>query len=161
MKEVKGFIKKRKEKEGEIMAGGTFTVQNKVRPGAYINFKSAGKPLGTLSDRGIMTMPLSLKWGPSKKVIEITNETDIEEVLGYSLLDQELLLIKEAVKRASKILLYRVNDGTKATATVEPLTITARYGGTRGNAIVSDIDRRCGCRGYIQGRNPFRWSSCT
>ena len=126
------------------MAGGTFTVQNKVRPGAYINFKSAGKPLGTLSDRGIMTMPLSLKWGPSKKVIEITNETDIQEVLGYSLLDQELLLIKEAVKRASKILLYRVNDGTKATATVSPLTITAKDGGTRGNALsvilTEDVD---------------------
>ena len=48
------------------MAGGTFTVQNKVRPGAYINFKSVGKPLGTVADRGIMTMPLALKWGPSK-----------------------------------------------------------------------------------------------
>nr|DAG79691.1 MAG TPA: tail sheath protein [Caudoviricetes sp.] len=126
------------------MAGGTFTVQNKVRPGAYINFKSAGKPLGTLADRGIMTMPLALKWGPSKTPIEITAETDVQEVLGYSLLDPELLLIKEAAKRASKILLYRLNDGTKATATVEPLTITARYGGTRGNAIsvtlTEDVD---------------------
>ena len=33
-------------------AGGTWTVQNKVRPGAYINFVSVPKALGTLGERG-------------------------------------------------------------------------------------------------------------
>lgn len=126
------------------MAGGTFTVQNKVRPGAYINFKSAGKPLGTLSERGIVTLPLILNWGQSKEVIAITAETNVLNLLGYSLLDKEMLLIKEAAKRAATILVYRVNGGEKATANIAPLTITAKYGGKRGNDLtvrsVADVD---------------------
>ena len=126
------------------MAGGTFTTQNKVRPGAYINFKSAGKPLGTLSDRGTATMPLVLSWGPVKQVLEVTSETNIQRLFGYSLLDQQMILIKEAAKRASKIIVYRVNGGNKATKVVAPLTVTAKYAGSRGNdlmvKIVADVD---------------------
>ena len=126
------------------MAGGTFTTQNKVRPGAYINFKSAAKPLGTLSDRGTATMPLILNWGPVKEVLEVTADTNIRKLFGYSLLDPKLILIKEAAKRASKLLLYRVSGGSKATKIVSSLTITAKYEGTRGNdlvvKIVADVD---------------------
>lgn len=41
------------------LGGGTWTAQNKVLPGAYINFLSAARASAALSDRGIATVPLS------------------------------------------------------------------------------------------------------
>lgn len=118
------------------MAGGTWTTQNKVRPGVYINFVSEPKPLGTPSDRGIVTMAIPLSWGPEKQVIEIHAGDDVYDVLGYDITAPQLLLVKEALKRAKTLLLYRLNQGTKATATVGTnLTVTAKYGGVRGNDI--------------------------
>ncbi|GAA0181410.1 phage tail sheath family protein [Clostridium sediminicola] len=122
------------------MAGGTWVTENKVRPGVYINFKSEGDSKKEVSNRGVVTMPLVLSWGAKKQVIEIDHNTDFLEVLGYELLDNELLLIKEALKEASKILAYRVNGGTKATKTSGNITVTAKYEGVRGNDIIIVIE---------------------
>ncbi|MCW2277733.1 phage tail sheath family protein [Heliophilum fasciatum] len=115
------------------MAGGTWTTQNKVRPGVYINFQSAGGPVGTVGERGTVTVPLPLSWGESKKVIEINAGDDVKTILGYDITAAQLLLVKEALKRAKTLLLYRLNTGTKATKTVGTLTATAKYSGARGN----------------------------
>ena len=45
------------------MAGGIWLAQNKVRPGAYINFKAVPKSKMTVGDRGIVAMGLPLSWG--------------------------------------------------------------------------------------------------
>lgn len=117
------------------MAGGTWNKQNKIRPGAYINFKSKEKDSYIIGERGIVTMPLSLPWGPEKQVIEIGADDDLFDLIGIDITEESALLIKEALKRANKLLLYRVNTGTKATATIEGLTVTAKYTGTKGNSI--------------------------
>ncbi|MBB6218659.1 hypothetical protein HNQ80_004833 [Anaerosolibacter carboniphilus] len=122
------------------MAGGTFTTQNKVRPGVYINFRSAKKPLGTLGERGVVTMPFVLPWGPSKQIVEINAGDDLFGLIGIALTDTSALLIREALKRARRLLLYRVNTGTKATATNGNLTATAKYGGTKGNDLAIVIE---------------------
>jgi hypothetical protein len=114
------------------MAGGTFTTQNKVRPGAYFNF-ATNATLGTLGDRGIATMALKLSWGAVKQVLTIHAGDNVKTILGYDITDAKLLLIREALKRAGTLLLYRLNAGTKATAIVGSLTATAKYGGVRGN----------------------------
>lgn len=121
------------------MAGGNFTTQNKVIPGAYINFTSEKQGIVTPSDRGIVTLPLLLNWGAVKQFMLVDYGTDFKKALGYDILDKELLLVKEALKRASKVLLYRINSGAKASGTHEPLTITAAYEGKRGNAIIVKI----------------------
>lgn len=121
------------------MAGGNFTSQNKVIPGAYMNFTSEKQENVTSADRGIATLPLPLSWGPVKTFMLIDYNTDFKKVLGYDILDPKLLLIKESLKRASKILLYRINSGTKASGIQEPLTITAVYEGKRGNDITIKI----------------------
>ena len=125
------------------MAGGTFTTQNKVRPGAYINFRSKPKSLSTVGDRGIMTIPLTLPFGPSKQVISIDNSDVLEEVLGINILDESVLLLREGFKRAKTILVYRLNEGTKAKAIIgtnpDTLTITATHSGTLGNDITVSI----------------------
>jgi hypothetical protein len=117
------------------MPGGTWTTQNKVRPGAYINFRSEQKALGTLGERGIVSLPLQLSWGPAKQVIAVEAGADTFEVLGYPITAPQLLLVREALKRARTLLLYRLNTGVQASATVGGLTVIAKYGGTRGNDI--------------------------
>lgn len=117
------------------MAGGTWTTQNKVRPGVYINFRSAPASVGTVGERGTVTMALPLSWGPAKQVIQIEAGQDVREILGYDIADSALVLVREALKRARYLLLYRLNTGTKAKATIGSLTATARDGGARGNDI--------------------------
>lgn len=117
------------------MAGGQWTSQNKIRPGVYINYKSEARPLGQIGERGIVSLPLPLPWGPEKQIIAVEAGADTSAVLGYPITAPELLLVREALKRAKTLLIYRLNDGTKATGTAGALTATAKYGGVRGNDI--------------------------
>lgn len=117
------------------MAGGTWVSQNKVRPGVYINFNGAAQPLGALGERGVTSLALSLPWGEPKTMISIAAGENVQPLLGLDLSAPALLLLREALKRAQTVLLYRLNTGTKAAVTVGSLTATAKYGGTRGNAL--------------------------
>ncbi|MGE6261105.1 phage tail sheath family protein [Heyndrickxia sporothermodurans] len=123
------------------MTGGTWTNQNKVRPGVYINFESEAQPVGAIGDRGIVTMALSLSWGKSKSVITVDSGEDIFDQLGYSIVSEQALLIREALKRAKTLHLYRLNEGTQATAIGGGLTVTALYGGLRGNDIFVSVQK--------------------
>ena len=120
------------------MGGGTFTVQNKILPGSYINFVGYANA-ATLGARGTAALPLELDWGPEGQIYTLEagafNQTAMQ-VFGHDATAAELLLIREALKRCSTLLVYRVNTGgTKAGATVGGMTVTARWGGTRGNDI--------------------------
>ena len=108
------------------IGGGTFTEQNKILPGAYINFVSAGRA-AQLGSRGVVALPLELNWGPENKVFAVSaedfNRTAID-VFGYDPTDPSLLLVREALKRAKTLLAYRVNSGgQKASATVGGMTV--------------------------------------
>jgi len=116
------------------MAGGTWTTQNKVRPGAYVNTTSNGGVGTSESTSGVTTIPIALDFGPEKQVVSITAASDLTK-LGYDLGSEKLLALKEALKRATTVLLYRVGSGAKATITEGPVTISALYGGSRGNDI--------------------------
>lgn len=120
------------------IGGGTFTTQNKILPGAYINFVALGS-VAKMGTRGVVALPLELNWGPEGKVFSMQsedfNKTSLD-VFGYDPTDPALLLVREALKRARTLLIYRVNSGgNKASAEVGGLTVKAVYGGTRGNAI--------------------------
>lgn len=115
------------------MNGGTWTAQNKVRPGVYVNTKSAPKAIGSLGIRGIAALPLVLSWGSPKTVVTLEAGEDTFVKLGYPIMHSKMLLIREALKRAQKLLVYRVNAGTKATVTTGNLTAQAKWGGVRGN----------------------------
>lgn len=121
------------------MAGGTWTTQNKVRPGVYINFAGEEKPLGAMGDRGTVTMPLPLSWGPAKTVMTIHAGDSLKDVLGYDLAAPQMLLVREALKRARTLLVFRVNAGVKASATLTDLRVTAKHGGIRGNDIMITV----------------------
>ncbi len=131
--------------------GGTWLVQNKVRPGAYINFVAVPKPVGALGSRGIMTAALPMTWGPSNKLIELYSEDllngNSNKKVGCTAFDTaESLPFRLALSSSYKALLFRSDSGaTKATAVLlaDSLTGVAKYAGTTGNnitvAIVKDI----------------------
>nr|DAZ18270.1 MAG TPA: tail sheath protein [Caudoviricetes sp.] len=116
------------------MAGGTWTTQNKVRPGAYINVRSSGGLGPADSVSGVTALPIALDFGPEGEVVTVTSSSDLT-AFGYDLTDPQLLLLREALKQAATVLVYRVGSGGRAAATEGDLSITALYGGTRGNAI--------------------------
>lgn len=123
------------------MAGGTFEANiSKKRPGDYINFKSKRQQSPNGSTRGTAIIPLKgLGWGPNKGIIKLTSASPDAEMakLGHSVYDtnDSMLLIREAFKNAVTVVLYVINPGDKATTTAGGITITAAYGGTRGNDI--------------------------
>ncbi len=117
-----------------MLGGGTFTVQNKLLPGAYINFVSAAGSTSALSDRGIVAVPLVMDWGPEKTVVEMTAEEfsrDTRRALGHTHDEEALRDLREVFCHATKCLIYRLNTGVKAQNDLAE----AKYSGTRGNAI--------------------------
>ncbi|WP_206458705.1 phage tail sheath family protein [Anaerovorax sp. IOR16] len=124
------------------MGAGTFNKQTgKVRPGTYVNYETARQDLLKASERGTVLLPLTLNWGPVKEFITLTNGNPDGEFarLGYSVYEDDpngsTLFIREIFKLASKVIFYRLTGGVAATASISGLSVTAKYPGTRGNAI--------------------------
>ena len=115
------------------MAGGNFTTQNKVRPGAYINFQAEVSTGTSDAVGGVVTLPLEVDFGPSG-VVAISAETDLT-AFGYGLGDKPLQPLREVLKNANTVLVFRIGGGSEATGTGQGLTATAKYAGERGNAI--------------------------
>lgn len=124
------------------MAGGTWIPGvEKVRPGLYMNFKIKALERIKSAERGTVTMPLLLSWGEPKKFLTIEKDSDVMEKLGYDINDSQMLLVREAKKRAKTLLIYRLNDGVKATATFGTGTVTAKYSGLRGNDLLITAEK--------------------
>ena len=70
-----------------MAAGGTWTVQNKVRPGIYFKFRSKNKQNLTVGDRGKVTICEPMSWGPVGKVMEIAAGDDLTPYTGYDITD--------------------------------------------------------------------------
>ncbi len=115
------------------LGGGTFLTQNKVLPGAYINFVSVAQASATLSDRGTATIPLPMNWGPEGKVFTVELADFLKNsltIFGYAYTAPELLPMREIFKHAKTVHFFRLNtEGKKAECTYA----TAKYPGTRGN----------------------------
>lgn len=123
------------------MAGGTWTTQNKVRPGVYVNVASNQSAIGKMGERGITALALALNWGPSGVIAKITPQDDVDKLFGYELEHPTMVPVREALKRAGTLLLYRLNEGVKAAVTGSGLQVTAKYGGERGNDISVVIEK--------------------
>lgn len=115
------------------LGGGTFLVQNKELPGAYINFVSKAAASATLSERGIATMPLELDWGISGEVFEVTNgdfQKNSMEIFGYEYTHEKLKGLRDMFLNTQTFYGYRLNgDGKKAANELAE----ALYAGVRGN----------------------------
>lgn len=121
------------------LGGGTFTVQNKELPGAYINFVSAANAASALSDRGICTMPLELDWGPEGEVFEVSSgdfQKNCLEIFGYDYTDEKLKGLRELFLNARTLYAYRLNSNS-AKASNE--LAEAVYGGAKGNELKIEV----------------------
>jgi hypothetical protein len=124
--------------------GGTFLVQNKVRPGAYINFVAKPQSLMNVSDRGIATLALPMSWGPEGEIIDIlssdlTDGTSIKKI-GYSATNVESLLFRICLQNCYRLKAWRLDKGgEKASTTIgtgeTAMKPTAKYPGICGNKI--------------------------
>ncbi len=125
------------------MAGGTWTSQNKVIPGVYINTRSRGNLSSGAGEKGTVAMAEPLSWGPAGIVQAITPGEDLRPYIGYGITDKKAMFLREMMKGSdttpgpSRILLYRPagTGGAKAKADIGELTATAKYEGVRGNDI--------------------------
>lgn len=124
------------------MAGGTFTAHNKIRPGAYINFKAVSAPQSSIGTRGIVTIPIPMSWGGGVTELLSTDLVDGSSLakIGYTATDEEAQVVREALKNAYKAIIYRLDaGGTRAVGVLAPLTATAKYAGVLGNRITVSI----------------------
>ncbi|MCB4261986.1 phage tail sheath family protein, partial [Clostridioides difficile] len=114
------------------LGGGTFVTQNKVLPGSYINFVSATRATSSLSDRGIVAMPLELDWGIDEEVFQVTSD-DFEKYstkyFGYDYTHEKLKGLRDLFKNIRLGYFYKLNKGVKASCSIA----TARCSGIRGN----------------------------
>jgi hypothetical protein len=125
------------------LGGGTFVTQNKILPGSYINVISAASASAELSDRGIVAVPLDLKWGQEGSVITVEKgdfQKNCFKLFGYSYTDDEMKPLREIFMNAVKVFVYRLGTGVKAQNTFG----TAKHAGSRGNdiqiAISTNVD---------------------
>lgn len=117
------------------LGGGTFLAQNKVLPGAYINFISVATASANMSDRGFAAIGLELDWGQEGKIFEVTSGDFMKnsmKIFGYSYTDEKMKGLRDLFKNVRTLYAYRLNSGgKKATNTFAD----ALYCGTRGNDI--------------------------
>ena len=135
------------------MAGGTWTAQNKVRPGIYINFSSKGGRVPALGSRGTAAACRPLSWGPVGEVMIIDAGADPTAYVGYDTAAPQAWFLREFFKGTdvsaapTKLLLYRpaASGAVQAAAELSAgVTATALYPGVRGNdiavAVSEDVD---------------------
>lgn len=131
------------------MAGGIFDkIVGKVRPGTYVNFKDKSQESIKGASRGTVLLPLAnTDYGPAGEMITLTGAAPDSAAakLGYSVYDTDdagnMLLIREAFKNASTVIVYICTEGTAtASGSGGGLTATAIYAGARGNSLTYVVE---------------------
>lgn len=103
--------------------------------GAVINVYSEKTLAIEAGARGTAAIALPLNWYEEGKLITFNADDSAFFKLGYML--DDMIEVREILKRASKVLIYPLcSGGAKASASLgENLTATAQKQGARGNAI--------------------------
>lgn len=122
-----------------MAAGGTFLTHNKVLPGAYINFISKARALGSMGERGIVAFAWASNWGDKSKVLTIESsdfEKNCLEIFGCNYDDDRVKNIREVFLGANTIKILIIGTDKKASAAKDDFKIEAKYAGSRGNDII-------------------------
>lgn len=129
------------------MAGGTWTTQNKVRPGVYINFQTEGGLGLNVGNRGVVAICEPMSWGPVGQVMTVQAGEDTTPYCGYPITSPNALFLQQIFAGTNRtsgpvtVYLYRptATSSVAATGTITPLTISANYPGVRGNDITISV----------------------
>lgn len=134
------------------MPGGTWSSQNKVRPGVYIRFTSSRGLDLNVGERGVVTICEPMSWGPVGVVQTVEPGDDMRPYCGYDITAPQARFLNEIFKGTNRtsapyrLYLYRptASSSAEATVTTGVLTATAKYPGARGNditiVITEDVD---------------------
>ena len=120
------------------LGGGTWFSQNKVLPGAYINFISKATARGALGERGVVAMGLKMGWGVDGEIFEVTAEDFVKNSLklfGYDYKAPEMKGLRDLFLYAKKAYFYNLNSTTGTTSHATGTFGTAQHSGTCGNSI--------------------------
>jgi hypothetical protein len=123
-------------------------IQNKVRPGVYIEFEGIAENRPVVGTRGVVAMPLALDFSDPGTIVRMTaseySAGNSYQNFGLLPTDTGIFPIRETFKNASELVIYALGSGgAKAGGTLfttsgtEALTITATAAktGVFGNKI--------------------------
>lgn len=127
-----------------MLGGGTYTVQNKILPGVYINFVSTAVAAGSAQERGICGIGLNLDWGKDDVIFKVSKE-DFEDnadtIFGYDSTHDKLKGLRDLFKNAKELYAYKLTSGGKKASND---VAEALYTGIRGNdikiVVSNDVD---------------------
>lgn len=91
---------------------GTWTTQNKIIPGAYLNFRTNAPLSITPGDRGIVVILQEVSVGTAGEMYTITALNQSEWPAGATAADK--LLANEALKGANKVIVYNLGTSHDA-----------------------------------------------
>ncbi len=123
------------------LGGGLWFTQDKKLPGTYINFVSRGSGFAELSERGVVAMPMTLDWGADGEIITLNSETFMRNstvLFGYAYDDDKMKGLRDLMRHCRTAYIYKLNSNT-ASGKAENTYCTAKYAGTRGNALKTVI----------------------
>lgn len=96
-----------------MLGGGTWVTQNKILPGAYINFVNVSRARANLGSRGVVAIAYPLtKTETSGKVITITSAEFVQqakEKLGAESTDASMAVFRELFKHATKLYVFNMS----------------------------------------------------
>lgn len=123
------------------LGGGYWLKQNKILPGAYINFVSKRKAQFDSVNRGYVTMALDLDWGKDGEIVRVEQEEfqkNTQAIFGYEYSHEKMKGLRDLFLHAKTLYFYRLNsNAVKATGTYG----TAKCGGGRGNDITVSVQQ--------------------
>ncbi|SHH55021.1 Phage tail sheath protein [Caloranaerobacter azorensis DSM 13643] len=127
---------------------GTWASQNKILPGAYINFLTNAPLSITVGDRGIVVLLQEMSVGNAGEMYEITSTDKSQYPEGIR--DEDKLLVNEALKGAQTVIVYNLGSShttdmiTAALATLKTVnfnTLAYPYDGAEYEANKQEIAR--------------------
>lgn len=104
-----------------MATGGTWTTQNKIRPGAYLNLNVAPSTSIVTGVRGIVAAAIPLSWGPEGEIIRVTADDFLAgrtaSQLGFTFSDESGLPVRLLLRGAQTALIYRLDTGGQTAST--------------------------------------------
>lgn len=120
------------------MAGGIFTLKNKVLAGAYINVEAAQQAItGADNVTGVVfTIANNLGWG-ADGVIEVNAQTDFFATFANPISSDLLTGLRQILANAKTVYVYNNNAGSKSAGVSAslPWTFEALYSGELGDKL--------------------------
>lgn len=135
---------------------GTFSKANRPqRPGAYFNWRTA-QPVSIASPlSGVVAVPFTHDWGPLEETVRVNSFAEFQQVFGNSTDTDGYMSVLQAFEGenvenrggAGEVVCYRAgsDDADSAARTIDntgaadALTVTARYPGTKGNDLYTQV----------------------